>query len=1471
MGRNGRNVWSVRHDSLLNRDDPDAHPIDAITGLREALVGADGIVQWDVTKSYSAGTYVGYGSSLYKALQAVPAGTAITDTNYWLVIGGGGAAGSNDYGTCATAAGTAAKVVTLPGFALYTGSIIAVDFTNTNTAANPTLNVNGTGAKPVFFRGKQVTGNGSLLAGITHMFAYDGTNWKLINANAFENIEGDVTLYVRVDGNDNNTGFTNDAQGALRTCAGAIRRSKNLSVSGSLTWAFQAGSFAGSALTGKQFHGSGDSSLTITGIAGATSITGAVYLSNTFVEVQNIIFTGGIYVETNAVVLFNGCTFYIVYIRQTAFAEIRNAVFTGTTGVDSRPAIALTYSSTCVLAGSITFNNRHSVGITCLYASSVYVLTGTTITYSNTVFTAGGFLDIGYSLAGSNTAIFVSLPTFVGTFTGAKYNIGSCGRIIGLTRAELDSIPGSAPGTLTAGNDRVITAQMATQAPLTLGTAAVGTSNLAARQDHVHPRNTVPRVIPLAPATIDVSQGELLEFMDGDNSILLLATKNVIGVNLDTVNIDDYILFSKAASGDNYAHKIQTQALVHLAYDSGANINTITFATPALANSSYADIRLEESGTRIGSLFIDHTMVDIRNDSGTSVKKLWDGTNWSTVTTPFTLGLLTFTWNPAPIPNPVGGWLSITNGNITTSPDSMGSTTGDNFNATAYGDVTVDFSDFSHVVGAQSGDILGIDQATKKPTVIPSAANKQDQLKASNATANLAGGTAIYSKAEVDSLVSASGGSGTIGVYAYGETATSTTAPTPSPAGMKLFDFQANQLFVSNGTTWVSTGTPLVPAAGNRIDILKWLDGTSATNVAMVGLDGYAIFSDGAWVFFCDSAGGSVAFGATMQTEAGGEYNVKNAVIPSVVMEDYTKFTTNTSIPFLDFVSNIISKINGLKTQIDAKANSNDVVSRTGNQAVDGTKTFSTAPVLPSVSTLPVPASATKPATEAQAASARILPQLTVEAQSYINEVMTQLTNLGLTTTRVITAHLHGSHSMNFGLPNGSYVVTFFRNGTSLNMLAESVITGASYVCFNYSSTTVKPVWTVLSKNTLPILEVAAGDYINELMTKLGNLGLASSSTLTVQVTDTYATNLGLPTSTYYAVTCYRAGTSSGYLCMIAQEMVSGAAYFSGVYSSISAKPTWTNAHGTKLMAFGVNDYFTGIKNKIIAAGAVDNINGIRAYVIGPDLGIPSPYGCLVEFWLSNNILYMSATDFVSGARWRSTSYTSLTAKPTWQLVGSSHAFITLPASDTYNALRSQLSAIGIDDANTTGTFCIQDGTNLGLNNARYTVEVWRGASNLYMKAINWYTGDEYTSLGYYGGTDKPVWTLPSWAHLNSPAFTGTPTAPTATAETNTAQLATTAFVHLVKKAGYGICDTAAATAVKVVTTTEPAVAVGRVVAVKFNYANTATNVSLQVNNVMLSVYYQGTRVTGAGRLGAGIHLFIYNGSQWELLNPVVS
>lgn len=90
----------------------------------------------------------------------------------------------NRFCTCTAAATTAAKTasITTGTFSLEAGARVTVKFSNVNTAANPTLNINSTGAKNIYFNGTQITSTGvNILAGVTD-FVYDGTQWHVVGS-----------------------------------------------------------------------------------------------------------------------------------------------------------------------------------------------------------------------------------------------------------------------------------------------------------------------------------------------------------------------------------------------------------------------------------------------------------------------------------------------------------------------------------------------------------------------------------------------------------------------------------------------------------------------------------------------------------------------------------------------------------------------------------------------------------------------------------------------------------------------------------------------------------------------------------------------------------------------------------------------------------------------------------------------------------------------------------------------------------------------------------------------------------------------------------------------------------------------------------------------------------------------------------------------------------------------------------------
>lgn len=90
------------------------------------------------------------------------------------------------YATCSTEAATAAKVITVVGntnWELKAGSMVTVLFNYSNSASSPTFNVNGTGAKSVYYGTSQITTSNLTFAGYANRlmnFMYDGSAYRFI-------------------------------------------------------------------------------------------------------------------------------------------------------------------------------------------------------------------------------------------------------------------------------------------------------------------------------------------------------------------------------------------------------------------------------------------------------------------------------------------------------------------------------------------------------------------------------------------------------------------------------------------------------------------------------------------------------------------------------------------------------------------------------------------------------------------------------------------------------------------------------------------------------------------------------------------------------------------------------------------------------------------------------------------------------------------------------------------------------------------------------------------------------------------------------------------------------------------------------------------------------------------------------------------------------------------------------------------
>ena len=194
-----------------------------------------------------------------------------------------GTADISHYGTCDTVAATAAKTVSLSNYALATGSRIVVKFTVTNTAANPTLNVNNTGAKPIVYRGSAISA-GYLAANRVYEFVYDGTNWNLMG-DLDTNNTYTANTGIKLSGNT----FQHTNSVTAGTASGDS--SKTLSFGGTFT--------IPSVTYDAQGHITGKGTTTMTMPAVPGNVASATKLQNA----RNFSITGG---ATAAAVSFNG-------------------------------------------------------------------------------------------------------------------------------------------------------------------------------------------------------------------------------------------------------------------------------------------------------------------------------------------------------------------------------------------------------------------------------------------------------------------------------------------------------------------------------------------------------------------------------------------------------------------------------------------------------------------------------------------------------------------------------------------------------------------------------------------------------------------------------------------------------------------------------------------------------------------------------------------------------------------------------------------------------------------------------------------------------------------------------------------------------------------------------------------------------------------------------------------------------------
>lgn len=199
------------------------------------------------------------------------------------------------YGECSTAAATDAKVVSITGFTLATGARAMVKFTVTNTAKSPTLNINGTGAKSIFYRGAAIPA-GYLATKRIYEFVYDGTNYELV---------GDINVDTNTDTKVTNTLATTTKAYITGTTSASTNTGTQIfdtgvyldTTAGMLTATTFKGALSGKATSA----GTADTATKATSADSATTATTASKLSTSSAgsSVRPVYFANGVPVASN--------------------------------------------------------------------------------------------------------------------------------------------------------------------------------------------------------------------------------------------------------------------------------------------------------------------------------------------------------------------------------------------------------------------------------------------------------------------------------------------------------------------------------------------------------------------------------------------------------------------------------------------------------------------------------------------------------------------------------------------------------------------------------------------------------------------------------------------------------------------------------------------------------------------------------------------------------------------------------------------------------------------------------------------------------------------------------------------------------------------------------------------------------------------------------------------------------------------
>lgn len=195
------------------------------------------------------------------------------------------------------------------------------------------------------------------------------------------------------------------------------------------------------------------------------------------------------------------------------------------------------------------------------------------------------------------------------------------------------------------------------------------------------------------------------------------------------------------------------------------------------------------------------------------------------------------------------------------------------------------------------------------------------------------------------------------------------------------------------------------------------------------------------------------------------------------------------------------------------------------------------------------------------------------------------------------------------------------------------------------------------------------------------------------------------------------------------------------------------------------------------------------AAALAPAFSSSSTYA-VGDYCTHEGLLYKCTTAVSTAGSWNAENWSAVSA------MGEMPAPVSVPNRKVWAAIGSYTSNTALKATTASGDFALSDGAIVIMNcpidngagnptlnvdgtGAKYIIDMRAGNSASTIPAGAMKSGGIYV-LQCYLKSSQWTWVLQGtfYAPLASPAFTGTPTAPTAAAGTNTTQVATTAFVQ---------------------------------------------------------------------------------------------